>query len=125
MTSATDQPRTMRVPSWLAQSTRRVEQERRLDPAARFVDRAGGAIADGPAGPALRGEWLGHALHPLLTDLPLGCWAASALLDVVGGREARGASQRLIGLGLVMVPPTVAAGLVDTYGLDDSRARRV
>ena len=41
-----------------------------------------------PAGPvkdALSGVWLGHALHPLLTDLPIGTWTSAVLLDWLGG----------------------------------------
>ncbi|WP_261664756.1 DUF2231 domain-containing protein [Deinococcus sp. Marseille-Q6407] len=30
---------------------------------------------------ALRGEWLGHPLHPALVHLPLGGWMITALLD--------------------------------------------
>jgi hypothetical protein len=33
----------------------------------------------------LGGRWLGHSLHPLLTDLPLGCWSSASLLDLLGG----------------------------------------
>ncbi|HZR44778.1 MAG TPA: Rieske 2Fe-2S domain-containing protein [Ktedonobacteraceae bacterium] len=31
----------------------------------------------------LNGTWLGHSLHPVLTDVPIGAWTASALLDFV------------------------------------------
>ncbi len=38
----------------------------------------------------LHGTWLGHPLHPALTDLPVGAWTASALFDLLervnGGR---------------------------------------
>jgi hypothetical protein len=30
----------------------------------------------------LNGTWLGHALHPVLTDVPLGAWSATTLLDL-------------------------------------------
>src|SRR6266478_7667437 len=30
----------------------------------------------------LNGTWLGHALHPLLTDVPLGGWSGTTLLDL-------------------------------------------
>jgi uncharacterized membrane protein len=73
----------------------------------------------------LRGEHLGHALHPLLTDLPLGCFLSAALLDLVGGRSSRRAAQRLVGLGLLMVPPTAASGLVDWSDVQEPRSRRV
>ena len=29
---------------------------------------------------------LGHSLHPVLTDLPLGCWTSATLIDLVGGQ---------------------------------------
>src|SRR5438132_11207169 len=31
----------------------------------------------------LHGRWLGHALHPDLSDLPLGLWTASVFLDLL------------------------------------------
>ena len=36
----------------------------------------------------LRGEWLGHALHPVLTDVVLGTWTSASLLDLFGGRDS-------------------------------------
>ena len=30
------------------------------------------------------GRWAGHALHPALSDLPIGFWSGSLLLDLVG-----------------------------------------
>ena len=30
---------------------------------------------------ALHGTWLGHPLHPVLTDVPLGAWTAARSLD--------------------------------------------
>ncbi len=66
------------------------------------------ALAD-----VLRGTWLGHALHPLLTDFPLGAWMSASFLDLFGGREARRPAQRLIGFGLLAAIPTVAAGLAE------------
>ncbi|MEO6683395.1 MAG: hypothetical protein ABIN48_11300, partial [Ginsengibacter sp.] len=29
----------------------------------------------------LHGTWLGHPLHPLMTDIPIGAWTAAAVLD--------------------------------------------
>jgi len=31
----------------------------------------------------LNGTWLGHSLHPVLTDVPLGAWSGTMLLDLV------------------------------------------
>jgi uncharacterized membrane protein len=102
----------------------RIEGEQRLD---RVVD-AAVPIADRldrSAGSMLSGEWLGHPLHPALTDLPIGFWTSSFVLDLVGGRRSRDASQRLIGLGILSVIPTAAAGLVDWKQIKDQRDRRV
>lgn len=72
-----------------------------------------GAVPRGPVKDALSGTALGHALHPLLTDLPIGTWTSAAILDVVGGRAARPASRRLIAAGLLAAVPAAATGLND------------
>ena len=87
-------------------------------PAAR-AGLGGGVVGCAVAG----GEWLGHALHPLLTDLPLGCWLSAGLLDLLGGRRGRPAAQRLVALGLLFVPVTAASGLVDWTSASDVRVR--
>jgi nitrite reductase/ring-hydroxylating ferredoxin subunit/uncharacterized membrane protein len=69
-----------------------------------------------PAGPvkdALSGVWLGHALHPLLTDLPIGTYTSAVLLDWLGGSDGQAAADRLIGLGLLFTLPTAATGLTE------------
>ncbi len=35
----------------------------------------------------LHGVWLGHPLHPVLTDVTIGCWTSAMVLDFVGGRS--------------------------------------
>ncbi len=115
----------MRVPDPVVRATRAVEHEHRLDAAASLLDAAGAPLSSGEIGAVLRGDWVGHASHPLLTDLPLGCWLGAGLLDVVGGKRARPAARRLVALGLACAPPTVAAGLVDAREIHDPRARRV
>lgn len=67
-------------------------------------------FASGTRGSVLRGEWLGHALHPSLTDLVVGTWTSANLLDLFGGSDAAAAAQRLVGTGLVMVGPTAWSG---------------
>lgn len=37
---------------------------------------------------ALYGVWLGHPLHPALVALPLGCWTATAIFDLIGEERA-------------------------------------
>jgi uncharacterized membrane protein len=58
----------------------------------------------------LRSGLVGHALHPLLTDLPLGFWTAATALDLRARPEDRGASRWLVGAGLVAVGPTALTG---------------
>jgi nitrite reductase/ring-hydroxylating ferredoxin subunit/uncharacterized membrane protein len=68
---------------------------------------------------ALSGTALGHPLHPLLTDIPIGCFTSVSVLDVVGGRKGRAAADRLLRLGLAAAVPTALAGAADwsdTYG---------
>ncbi|MBW3668761.1 MAG: DUF2231 domain-containing protein [Actinobacteria bacterium] len=68
---------------------------------------------DGSLRPLLGGQWLGHALHPMLTDFPLGAWMSASLLDFVGGKQARPASRRLIAFGILAAVPTAVAGASD------------
>ena len=76
---------------------------------------------------ALSGTWIGHALHPLLTDLVIGSFLSATLLDLLGGDDTGSASERLIEIGLLTSAPTVASGLSDwamtVYG--DRRTRPV
>ena len=41
---------------------------------------------------ALHGVWLGHPLHPAITDVPVGSWTVAAAMDLL---EMRGDSMRL------------------------------
>jgi uncharacterized membrane protein len=67
----------------------------------------------GPAKPVLSGRWLGHAVHPLLTDVVVGTWTSATLLDVLGGKQSRTASDRLIAVGLLSAAPTILTGWSD------------
>lgn len=61
----------------------------------------------------LSGTALGHPAHPMLTDLPIGAWSMSALLDTVGGRSAEPAADLLVGAGILSAIPTAMTGLND------------
>jgi len=77
------------------------------------------AIPHGFVKDLLSGTWLGHPLHPVLTDVPIGAWTSSWLLDVLGGEEAEPAADTLLGLAVLSSLPTAAAGFadwVDTWG---------
>ncbi|HLU42472.1 MAG TPA: DUF2231 domain-containing protein [Microthrixaceae bacterium] len=103
----------------------RLEADERWDPLADTLDDLGRPLAEGPSGPLMRGEWLGHALHPLMTDIPIGCWSSASVLDLIGGRAARPAARRLVGLGVLAALPTAATGLVELASVEDRRLRRV
>ena len=67
----------------------------------------------------LSGTNLGHPLHPMLTDLPIGAWTMLVLLDTAGGPAAEPAADLLVAAGVATALPTAAAGLndwSDTYG---------
>ena len=83
----------------------------------------GKKVGTGTAKDVLSGTWLGHPLHPMLTDLPIGSWTSAFVLDIIGGKRGRNAAQTLVGIGIVTALPTAAAGLSDwsdTIG-DDRR----
>src|SRR5947208_269277 len=107
-----------RTPAWLRRTVESIEGSTALDPAVDLLTPVAASLGAGARGDALRGRWLGHALHPLLTDLPLGCWIGAGLLDLLGGKGGRRAAQRLVGLGLVFVPATAAAGMADLSTVD-------
>lgn len=67
-------------------------------------------FGSGTRGTVLRGEWLGHALHPVLTDAVVGTWVSATLLDLLGGKDMSPAAQRLIGIGLLSAAPTAWTG---------------
>ena len=58
----------------------------------------------------LNGVWLGHPLHPALTDVTLGAWTTGALLDLV---NARGPADAAMTVGVVSAIPTALAGAAD------------
>jgi nitrite reductase/ring-hydroxylating ferredoxin subunit/uncharacterized membrane protein len=61
----------------------------------------------------LSGTWLGHPVHPMLTDVVIGSWTSSMILDLIGGERSRPASDALVGVGIVSAIPTAASGLSD------------
>lgn len=66
-----------------------------------------------PVKDALSGSWLGHPLHPALTDVVVGSWSSAWLLDLAGGKHSRRAADLLLGTGVIAALPTAAAGASD------------
>ena len=75
----------------------------------------------------LAGTWLGHPLHPVLTDVVVGAWTGAVVVDLVGGRRGQKAADRLVLLGLLSAAPTAASGLNDwaTIGPAEQRVGAV
>jgi len=73
----------------------------------------------------LRGDPLGHALHPVLTDLPIGFWTSASTLDLLGGRRAQPAARRLVGLGVLSTVPTFLAGVAEFGTIRSPEGRRL
>lgn len=106
---------------------RAVESAEFLDPVAEKVGKTvrnvvpAGAVKD-----ALSGTWLGHAVHPMLTDVVIGSFTAASLLDLLAPGDDGCASERLIALGLTAYLPTAVAGAndwADSEAVDDTIRR--
>jgi nitrite reductase/ring-hydroxylating ferredoxin subunit/uncharacterized membrane protein len=72
----------------------------------------------------LSGTVIGHPVHPLLTDLPIGAWSMAAILDTVGGKAMEPAADLLVSVGIAAAVPTAAAGLND-WSDTQGKPRRV
>src|SRR4051795_724146 len=59
----------------------------------------------------LHGTWLGHPLHPVLVQVPIGSWLSAGLLDAVP--PFRPAATTLIGTGVVASVPAALSGAAD------------
>lgn len=60
---------------------------------------------------ALHGTWLGHPLHPVLVQVPVGAWVSAGLLDAIP--PLRPAASVLIGTGVAASVPAAMAGAAD------------
>lgn len=93
--------------------------EKIADRVADVVDRT---VGQEPVRKVLDGRWLGHPLHPALTDLPIGFWTSAMLADL-GGHRARRLADTFVALGIATAIPTIAAGWVDWSELDGPKRR--
>lgn len=69
----------------------------------------------------LHGVPLGHPLHPMLTDVPIGTWTSAVVLDALPGTGAAAAT--LIAVGIAASAPAAASGLVDWSALHEQQMR--
>ncbi len=98
-------------PPSIVRWTLQLEEATALDQPVRSLEPAIQAVfGRGARSSVLRGEWLGHAVHPLLTDVVLGTWTSATLLDLLGGRGSSASAQKLVGAGLLAAAPTLWTG---------------
>ena len=65
----------------------------------------------------LHGTWLGHPLHPVLTDITIGGWSMGVIFDVAaaitGSDDMRDVAEKTIIAGTIAAIPTAITGLAD------------
>jgi uncharacterized membrane protein len=123
--AATDAPRRQLTP--LEPLVRALESAEFFDPVAQQVGKTvRDVLSRGPVKDAVSGTWLGHAVHPMLTDVVIGSFTAASLLDLLAPGDDGRASERLIALGLTAYLPTAVAGAndwADSEPVDDAVRR--
>ena len=76
----------------------------------------------------LHGTWLGHPLHPVITDVPIGAWTAAAVLDAyevaTGDEQFAPGADMAVGIGLVGAAGAALTGLND-WNYTSDKPRRV
>lgn len=76
---------------------------------------------------ALNGTWFGHPLHPALTDVPLGSWSATLLLDLLWlareRKETASGADLALALGLLGAGGAAVTGITDWSDLDGTDRR--
>ncbi|MGW2689710.1 Rieske 2Fe-2S domain-containing protein [Streptomyces sp. NPDC001414] len=89
----------------------RVENAKALDHVVTPVRKVVRVLPLGPLRDVLHGRQLGHPLHPVLVQVPMGAWLSSVILDFVpgAGRSAR----VLVGVGTLAALPAGLAGWTD------------
>ncbi|MGA5097118.1 Rieske 2Fe-2S domain-containing protein [Streptomyces lavendulocolor] len=103
---------------------RGVDRLERWQGADRLIDAVRTAVRAVPLGAGrdvLHGRWLGHPVHPLMVQVPIGTWLSAAVLDALPGHR-RGA-RALIGVGLLAAGPSAVAGWTDWAELPKEQQR--
>ena len=105
-------------------ATETLESSGLLDRTAKWLTKAfARVVRPGALKDLLSGTWLGHPVHPILTDVPIGAWTAAMAFDVAGGARSRQASDALIGVGIVAAVPTAVTGLSELADTSDRKER--
>lgn len=67
----------------------------------------------------LHGTWLGHPLHPVITDVPVGAWTMAAVLDAVelaGDKNYKKGADAAVLIGIVGALGAAVTGMTDWTG---------
>jgi nitrite reductase/ring-hydroxylating ferredoxin subunit len=100
----------------------RLEQASALDRLGDGLQRVvQGVLRPRPLRDLLHGVWLGHPLHPVLVQVPVGAWMSAAVLDMLPGQR-RGATA-LLAVGTAAALPAAVAGANDWAALDREQRR--
>ncbi|CAN5752612.1 hypothetical protein BH23ACT12_BH23ACT12_23340 [soil metagenome] len=109
------------MPGFLDKLLVNLEEAKGLDKVAVPGTRAASKLVPkGPVKDTLTGKWIGHPVHPFLTDVAIAFWTAGGVLDLLGSRHEKSA-EIMTGLGIVSAVPTAMAGVadwVDTIGAE-------
>jgi len=92
------------------------------------VQRALGPRLDRRLMDGLHGTWLGHPLHPILTDVPIGAWTAAVAFDAAdaAGADCSRAARAASLVGLAGGALSAITGLADWSAVGEAdRPRRV
>ncbi|HEX6762753.1 MAG TPA: Rieske (2Fe-2S) protein [Gaiellaceae bacterium] len=90
-----------------------IERAQALDRIAEPLQEAARRVVpeDSAAKELLSGTWLGHPLHPVLTDVVVGAWTSASILDLLG--ERGDAADELVAAGVAAALPAALSGWSD------------
>jgi nitrite reductase/ring-hydroxylating ferredoxin subunit len=109
MTASKTLPAAARLAPGAAEAVERIAA---LDgPGSAIAGRVSSLVGPGALKDTLAGTWLGHALHPLLTDVVIGSFVSANVLDLAGGDDE--SVQRLLAVGIAAYGPTALTGVTD------------
>jgi nitrite reductase/ring-hydroxylating ferredoxin subunit/uncharacterized membrane protein len=98
-----------------------LERESRADPVIDALRKGVRALPLGRGRDVLHGSWLGHPVHPLMVQVPIGSWLSAAVLELRPGRSRE--AGLLVGVGLAAAAPAALAGAVDWAELHRQQQR--
>ncbi len=100
----------------------RLEEAARLDPwVARTKSVVNAAIRPQQLRDVLHGIPIGHPVHPMAVQVPLGAWISAAVLDALPGYGR--AAKLLVGVGVASALPSAVSGLTDWSELHEQQQR--